>query len=214
LANLANVNTAVVPPALRDITLNCRYTWRAPFRVPDVKRKYGALTLTYAAQLHIAVVEVDRATYVPKILDYAVVDDCGTVINPRIVEGQVHGAAAHGIGAALMENCLYDDSGNLLAGTFSDYTPISVLNMPILKCASLQTPSPHSYSGAKGMGEGGGAPLHTISAALQDALFSEGIIISDSHNNASSIFTALQAKKAGTMPANVRVESRARSARQ
>ncbi len=213
LANLANVNTAVVPPSLRDVTLNCRYTWRAPFQVPDVKRKYGALTLTYAAQLHIAVVEVDRATYVPKILGYAIVDDCGKVINPRIVEGQVHGAAAHGIGAALMENCLYDDSGNLLTGTFSDYTPISVLNMPTLKCASLQTPSPHSYSGAKGMGEGGGAPLHTISAALQDALFSEGIIISDSHNNASSIFSALQAKKAGTMPANVRVESRVKPAR-
>ena len=60
LANLANVNTAVVPEELRSITLNCRYTWRAPFQVPDVAKKYGNLTLTYSSQLHIAVIEIDR----------------------------------------------------------------------------------------------------------------------------------------------------------
>lgn len=208
LANLANVNTAVVPPELQDITLNCRYTWRAPFKVPDIARKYGSLTLTYSSQLHIAVVEIDPATYVPKILDYAIVDDCGTVINPMIVEGQVHGAAAHGIGAALMESCVYDSDGNMLTGTFSDYTPISSLNMPKLHCANIETPSPHSYSGAKGMGEGGAAPLHAISAALQDALFDKGIIIDDSHNNGNSLFHKLQAQHAGRIPPNVRVENR------
>jgi 2-furoyl-CoA dehydrogenase large subunit len=206
LANLANVNTAVVPPELRDITLNCRYTWRAPFKVPDIARKYGALTLTYAAQLHIAVVEIDAATYVPHILDYAIVDDCGKVINPKIVEGQVHGAAAHGIGAALMEHCAYDASGNMLTATFSDYTPISSMNMPSLRCAHLETPSPHSYSGAKGMGEGGAAPVHAISAALQDALFEKGIIVDDSHNNGNTIFHKLKAQREGRVPANVKVE--------
>ena len=60
--------------------------------------------------------------------------------------------------------------------------------MPNLKYGHMETPSPHSYSGAKGMGEGGGAPLHAISAALQDALFQEGIIIDDSYNNASTLF--------------------------
>ena len=171
LANLANVNTAVVPDGLRSITLNCRYTWRAPFHVPDVARKYGNLTLTYSSQLHIAVIEIDRETYIPKILDYAAIDDCGKVINPMIVAGQVHGATAHGIGAALMEHCAYDENGNMLASTFSDYTPITAINMPNVKYGNIETPSPHSYSGAKGMGEGGGAPLHAISAALQDALF-------------------------------------------
>jgi CO/xanthine dehydrogenase Mo-binding subunit len=208
LANLANVNTAVVPPELQDITLNCRYTWRAPFKVPDIQRKFGALTLTYAAQLHIAVIEVDSATCVPRILDYAIVDDCGTMINPAIVEGQVHGAAAHGIGAALMESCVYDASGNMLTGTFSDYTPISVMNMPTLRCANLETPSPHSYNGAKGMGEGGAAPLHAISAALQDALFDKGIIIDDSHNNGNSIFHQLQAQREGRIVTNVKIERR------
>ena len=205
LANLANVNTAVVPEELRSLTLNCRYTWRAPFKVPDVERKYGNLTLTYSSQLHIAVIEIDKETYIPKILDYAAVDDCGTVINPMIVEGQVHGATAHGIGAALMENCAYDDNGNMLTSTFSDYTPITAINMPNVKYGNIETPSPHSYSGAKGMGEGGGAPLHAISAALQDALLREGIIIDDSHNNASTLFEMIQKRRRGELKQNVRV---------
>jgi 2-furoyl-CoA dehydrogenase large subunit len=210
LANLANVNTAVVPEELRWLTLNCRYTWRAPFQVPDVQKKYGNLTLTYSSQLHIAVVEIDKETYIPKILDYAAVDDCGTVINPMIVEGQVHGATAHGIGAALMENCAYDDNGNMLTSTFSDYTPITAMNMPNVKYGNIETPSPHSYSGAKGMGEGGGAPLHAISAALQDALWRDGIIIDDSHNNASTLFEVIQRKRRGEMKQNVKVERRGR----
>jgi 2-furoyl-CoA dehydrogenase large subunit len=195
LANVVNVNSAVLPAELYDVTLNCRYVWRAPFRVPDKEKKFGNLTLTYASQLHVAVVEVDRETFVPRILDYVAVDDCGKVINPPIVEGQVYGATAHGIGAALMETCAYDTVGNMLTATFSDYTPITAVNMPRVKYAHIETPSPHSYSGAKGMGEGGAAPVHTISAALQDALFSNGIIISDSFNNADTLYRATVAKE-------------------
>ena len=177
LANIVNVNSAVLPTELHEITLNCRYVWRAPFKVPDKQRKYGNLTLTYASQLHMAVIEVEPDTFIPRILDYVAVDDCGTVINPPIVEGQVYGATAHGIGAALMETCVYDAVGNMLTSTFSDYTPITAVNMPKVKYGHIETPSPHSYSGAKGMGEGGAAPIHTISAALQDALFDRGIFI-------------------------------------
>jgi len=195
LANVVNVNSALLPAELYDVTLNCRYVWRAPFRVPDKEKKYGNLTLTYASQLHIAVVEVDRETFVPRILDYVAVDDCGKVINPPIVEGQVYGATAHGIGAALMETCVYDSVGNMLTATFSDYTPITAVNMLRVKYAHIETPSPHSYSGAKGMGEGGAAPVHTISAALQDALFSSGIIISDSFNNADALYRAAVVKE-------------------
>ncbi len=209
LANIVNVNSAVLPPAMYDITLNCRYIWRAPFKVPDKQRKYGNLTLTYASQLHIAVVEVDRETFIPAILDYVAVDDCGTVINPPIVEGQVYGATAHGIGAALLENCAYDAVGNMLTSTFSDYTPITAVNMPKIKYGHIQTPSPHSYSGAKGMGEGGAAPIHTISAALQDALFSNGIIIEDSFNNADSLFRALVGKEICQADKLVKLERRA-----
>ncbi len=190
LANLVNVNNAGLPPDL-DVTLNCRYVYRAPFKVPDIQRKYGNLTLTYAAQLHIAVIEIDRETYIPKILGYVAVDDCGRVVNPAIVRGQVFGATAHGIGAALYEDCRYDEAGNLLASTFSDYIPITALNMPRIRYGHLESPSPFSYNGAKGMGEGGAAPVHTVCAALQDALWSSGVIVKDSHNTADSVFRAL-----------------------
>jgi CO/xanthine dehydrogenase Mo-binding subunit len=208
LANLVNANSAALPPELYELTLNCRYIWRAPFKVPDTKKKYGSLTLTYASQLHIAVVEVERDTFIPRILDYVAVDDCGTVINPSIVEGQVYGATAHGIGAALMENCVYDAVGNMLTSTFSDYIPITAMNMPNVKYGHIETPSPHSYSGAKGMGEGGAAPVHTISAALQDALLASGIIIDDSFNNADSIFRALTAKENSEAEKLIKLESR------
>ena len=208
LANIVNVNSAVLPPELNEVTLNCRYVWRAPFKVPDKVKKYGSLTLTYASQLHIAVVEIDPDTFIPKILDYVAVDDCGTVINPPIVEGQVYGATAHGIGAALMENCVYDAVGNMLTATFSDYTPITAMNMPKVKYGHIETPSPHSYNGAKGMGEGGAAPVHTISAALQDALFDKGVFIDDSFNNADSLFRAVVSKEISQAEKLVKVEKR------
>lgn len=191
LANLVNVNNAGLPDLLADVTLNCRYVYKAPFQVPDLKRKYGNLTLTYASQLHIAVIEVDRETCQPKILAYAAVDDCGKTVNPMIVQGQVHGATAHGIGAAIMENCFYDSDGDMLASTFSDYTPITAMNMPDLLYGHIETPSPFSYNGAKGMGEGGAAPVHTVCAALQDALYPAGVVIRDSHNTGSSLFDAV-----------------------
>jgi CO/xanthine dehydrogenase Mo-binding subunit len=208
LANLVNVNNAELPEKLRGLGLNCRYIYKPPFQLPDLKRKYGNLTLTYSAQLHIAVVEVDRETFLPKIHAYAVVDDCGRAVNPTIVAGQVHGATAHGIGAALLEHCVYDENGNMLTSTFSDYTPITVMNMPDLLYGHIESPSPFSFNGAKGMGEGGGAPLHTISAALQDALYESGVIVEDSFNNATSIFHVLRRARAGQAPENVRVERR------
>ncbi len=192
LCNLVNANNATLPDEMADLTLNVRHVYRPPFELLDIKRKYGNLTLTYAAQLHIAVIEVDADTYQPRIHAYAAVDDCGNVINPQIVEGQVHGATAHGIGAALMESFSYDEDGNLLTSSFSDYIPLTALNMPHLHYGSLSNASPFSYNGAKGMGEGGGAPLHAISSALQDALHDEGVIIDDTHNPPNALFELLQ----------------------
>ncbi len=192
MSNLVNSNNALLGPEFGDVTLNVRHVYRPPFKVPDTDRKFGNLTLTYAAQLHIAVVEISRETCRPKILAYAAVDDCGTVINPQIAHGQVHGATVHGIGAAIMESLDYDESGNLLTSTFSDYCPITALNLPEIAYGNIETPSPFSYNGAKGMGEGGGAPLHTMSAAIQDALHGAGIIVTESHQSAPRIFAALQ----------------------
>jgi 2-furoyl-CoA dehydrogenase large subunit len=204
LSNRVNSNNAGLGEALADVNLNVRHTYRPPFQVPDTKRKFGNLTLTYAAQLHIAVVEVDRETFRPKVLAYAAVDDCGRVINPQIAHGQVHGATCHGLGAALMETFDYDEGGNLLTSTFSDYCPITSMNVPDVQYGNIESPSPFSYNGAKGMGEGGGAPLHTISAALQDALHGEGVIITESHHSPPKLFERLNAKR----EKGVSVESR------
>lgn len=192
MSNLVNNNNALLDQSLGEVTLNVRHVYRPPFKVPDVERKFGNLTLTYAAQLHIAVVEVSRETCRPQVLAYAAVDDCGTLINPQIAHGQVHGATSHGIGAALMESLDYDESGNLLTSTFSDYCPITALNLPDIVYGNIETPSPFSYSGAKGMGEGGGAPLHTMAAAIQDALHEAGVIVTESHHSAPRLFEVLR----------------------
>jgi 2-furoyl-CoA dehydrogenase large subunit len=105
-----------------------------------------------------------------------------------------------------MENCVYDAVGNMLTSTFSDYTPITAVNMPAVKYGHIETPSPHSYSGAKGMGEGGAAPVHAIAAALQDALFTERIIIGDSFNNADTLFRAIVGKEVYQADQMVKVE--------
>lgn len=199
LANLVNYNTAGLPEELRELSLNVRHVYVAPFKPLDLKNKYGNLTLTYAIQMHFAVVEVDKETGKTSILDYAIVDDCGTVINHMIVEGQTHGAAAHGIGAVILENMPYDEDGNVLCGSFTDYVPITIINMPDIKGTNLQSPSPFSYNGAKGMGEGGGTPMHTIAAALQNALREQNVIINNSHNSRMSLYETIHKRNQTTV---------------
>jgi CO/xanthine dehydrogenase Mo-binding subunit len=171
---IVNANNAILPEDVRDVTLNCRYVYVPPFTMPDFERKFGNLTLTYATQIHAVVVEVDPETGVYDIVDYAAVDDCGTRIHPQIVEGQVHGATAHAIGAATHEIFTYDEEGNLLTPNFYDYHVPHALDMPPLKTGHIESASPFSPLGAKGMGEGGGAGIHAVCSALQDALKSSG----------------------------------------
>jgi CO/xanthine dehydrogenase Mo-binding subunit len=171
---IVNANNAILPEDVRDVTLNCRYVYVPPFQLPDKERKFGNLTLTYATQVHACVLEVDPETGVYEIVDYAAVDDCGTRIHPQIVEGQVHGATAHALGAATHEIFAYDEEGNLLTPNFYDYHVQHALDMPPLKTGYLESASPFTSLGAKGMGEGGGAGIHAVCAALQDALASRG----------------------------------------
>jgi 2-furoyl-CoA dehydrogenase large subunit len=181
---IVNTRNAELPPELRSISLNCRYVYRPPFEVPDPVRKFGNLTLTYACQIHACVVEVDPSTGVYEIVDYAAVDDCGVRIHPQIVEGQVHGAIAHALGAAQFETFEYDEQGTLLTANFYDYHVPHALDMPPLKTAAIESPSPFTPLGAKGMGEGGGGGIHCVCSALQDALAQAGggAVILDSHN--------------------------------
>src|SRR5579884_2336652 len=189
---IVNANNAGLPEDL-DVTLNCRYVYRPPFQVPDVERKFGNLTLTYAAQIHVAVVEIDPETGYYDIVDYAAVDDCGKRINPQIVEGQVMGAAAQALGAVVHEQYVYDEDGNLLTPNFYDYHVPHALDMPPLKTGYVEMPSPFTPLGTKGMGEGGGAGIHAVCAALQDALRGRGgAIVWDSANPYHRVWEMLQ----------------------
>ncbi|MEO7241903.1 MAG: xanthine dehydrogenase family protein molybdopterin-binding subunit [Variovorax sp.] len=127
--------------------------------------------------MHLAVVEIDKDTGVVSIKKYFTADDCGNLINPMIVEGQVHGGLAQGIGQALMENIVYDDnSGQLTTGSFMDYAMPRADSMPPLKSTFIQTPAPSNPLGAKGASESGtiGAPA-AIGNAVVDALWHLGV---------------------------------------
>jgi CO/xanthine dehydrogenase Mo-binding subunit len=187
---IVNANNAVLPMDVRDVTLNCRHVYVPPFELPDKERKYGNLTLTYATQIHACVVEIDRETGEVELVDYAAVDDCGVRIHPQIVEGQVHGATAHAIGAALHETFAYDEDGQLLTANFYEYHVPHALDLPDIKTGHIESPSPFNDLGTKGMGEGGGAAIHAICAAIQDAVRAAGIpaVVTDSHNPAERVW--------------------------
>jgi aerobic carbon-monoxide dehydrogenase large subunit len=132
---------------------------------------YHPPTVTYASGVHIAVVDVDPEIGTVSILDYAVVHDCGRVIHPVIVEGQIHGGVAQGIGGALLEEIAYNESGQLENTTFLDYAMPRARNVPRIATAPIECPSPRNPLGVKGIGEGGAvSPPAAIANAIEDAL--------------------------------------------
>jgi 2-furoyl-CoA dehydrogenase large subunit len=191
VANLAYRNNLELPegvePGLRVV-----YTWKAPFKLPDMKKKTLNATLTYSYQAHACVVEVDPETGKVKILDYAVVDDCGVPINPAVVEGQVHGSTMNGIAAALFEEYVYSKDGQLLSSTFMDYLFPTTLEIPDIKVDHMITPSPFTELGTKGVGEGSLVPLGAIAGAIEDALSPLGVVITDSHNPPERIYRMIR----------------------
>jgi carbon-monoxide dehydrogenase large subunit len=139
----------------------------------EVTQGYKPLTdlgvFSYAT--HAATVEVDPRTGHVKIIDYVVVEDCGRVVNPTIVEGQTCGGVVQGIGTALFEESSYDSQGNPLASTLMDYLVPGSAELPMIRIAHTETLSPHSAHGIKGVGEGGAiAPAGAIVNAINDAL--------------------------------------------
>ena len=133
---------------------------------------------TFSGAVHVATVEVDADTGRVAIRDYTVVEDCGPMINPMIVEGQVHGALAQGIGEALSERLVYDGDGQLLTGTLMDYAIPAAADLPSFRLGHLETASPLTPGGYKGMGEGGtiGAPA-AIANAVADAVRPLGVAV-------------------------------------
>ena len=131
---------------------------------------YSPIRATFASGMHAAIVETDPLTAEIKILRYAVVHDCGRLINPMIVEGQIHGGVAQGIGGALYERMVYDDHGQLLNASFMDFLMPYATEIPHIDTAHLETPSPLNPLGIKGAGEAGVIPVSAvIASAVEDA---------------------------------------------
>jgi carbon-monoxide dehydrogenase large subunit len=146
---------------------------------------------------HAALVAVDPESGSVEILDYVVVEDCGTIVNPMIVEGQAYGGTAQGIGTALYEEMPFDSAGQPLASTFADYLLPGASEMPPLRIIHMESPSPYTEYGIKGVGEAGtiGAP-GAILSALNDALRPLGTEILETPATPRRVLEAIMRAKA------------------
>lgn len=152
---------------------------------------------TFPNGCHIAEVEVDPDTGIVEVANYNVVDDFGVVLNPMLVEGQVHGGIVQGIGQALLEGAVYDDSGQLLTGSFMDYSMPRADNMPSFDFSTVEVPCKNNAMGVKGCGEAGsvGAPAAVINA-LVDALAGLGVRHIDMPATAEKVWRLTQRRLA------------------
>jgi carbon-monoxide dehydrogenase large subunit len=156
---------------------------------------------TFPFGAHIAVVEVDRETGATTLLRIVAVDDCGTVLNPVLVEGQQHGGIAAGVGQALFEHVRYDSSGNPLTATLVDYAIPSAAELPMFEVYSTQTPTPLNPLGAKGIGEAstiGSTPA--VQNAVIDAVAHLGVRHIDMPCTSERVWRAIDAAARGTLP--------------
>jgi carbon-monoxide dehydrogenase large subunit len=153
---------------------------------------YDPINGTTAGATHLVAVEVDPASGFVKIHSYVVAEDCGRIINPMIVDGQVHGGVAQGIGAALYEEMIYDEDGQLLSASLVDYIIPSAVEVPAMKVVHIESESAVS-GGFRGMGEGGtiGAPA-AVANAIADAISELDINISILPMTPQRIFALLE----------------------
>ncbi len=199
----------VGPLASVSIADICSALYYRPERLPpDVDLNGLEATVTYRPKVdtgafcyasHAAVVAVDPLLGQIEILDYVMVEDCGTRVNPMIVDGQSWGGAAQGIGTALYEESWYDANGQPMASTFADYIVPGPTEVPHFRSFHLETPSPYTEFGIKGMGEGGAiAPPATICNAVNDAMRGLGVEICETPLSPRRVLAAI--KTAGSRP--------------
>ena len=148
---------------------------------------------TFPFGAHICVTEVNPDTGDVSILRYVAVDDCGKIINPLIVAGQIHGGIAQGIGQALYEEAVYDETGQLLSGEFTDYTVPKATHIPPIESYHTETPSPSNPLGVKGVGEAGaiGSPPAVVNSVI-DALSPFGVKHIDMPLTPEKVWRAIQ----------------------
>jgi carbon-monoxide dehydrogenase large subunit len=173
-------------------------SWYQPPLVEATPDAQGRMNNYAAASnaTHLVVVEVHTETGQLSILQYTVVHDCGTVINPMIVEGQVHGGVAQGIGGALLEEMVYDSSGQFISGSFMDYLLPTATDVPHIDVHHIETPTPFIEGGFKAAGEGGtiGAPA-ALANAVADALAPFGVAIRGTPLSPSRLLSLLSTQR-------------------
>jgi carbon-monoxide dehydrogenase large subunit len=162
----------------------------------DAEAVYNPPNLTYPYGAYICVVDVDAGTGEVKVRRFVAVDDCGVRINPMVVEGQIHGGLAEGLGIALMQHVAFDEQGNCLSGSLMDYLVPSSLEVPDWELGETVTPSPHHPIGAKGVGESAnvGSPPAVINAVV-DALAPFGVRHVDMPATPARVWAAIQARQ-------------------
>lgn len=165
----------------------------------DAQVVYNPPNLTYPYGCYICVVDVDPGTGQVKVRRFIAVDDCGTRINPTIVEGQVHGGLADGVGMALMELIAFDEEGNNLGGSFMDYLLPTSMECPDWELGETVTPSPHHPIGAKGVGESAtvGSPAAVVNAVI-DAISPFGVRHADMPLTPANVWRAMQGRPVRT----------------
>ena len=142
----------------------------------EARGYYAPPQATFASGCHAAIVEVDLGTGQLVFVKYAAQHDCGTMVNPMVIEGQIHGGVAQGIGGAFYEKLVYDHDGQLLSGSFMDFLMPTAAELPEIEVAHLETPSPLNPLGVKGVGEAGVIPVAALVAeAVDDALAPFGV---------------------------------------
>jgi len=158
---------------------------------------YDPKNFTYPSGCHVCEVEIDPETGVVAVVRFSAADDFGRIVNPMIVEGQVHGGLVQGIGQALHENCVYDETGQLLTGSYLDYDMPRADDVPSFSVTTECTPCTHNALGVKGCGEAGaiGAPPAVINAIL-DALAPLGVTEVEMPATPHAVWSAIQAAKA------------------
>jgi carbon-monoxide dehydrogenase large subunit len=186
---------------IQDIALMANVAWNMPAGVEaglEATSFYDPPNFTFPFGAHVAVVEVDRETGRVELKRYVAVDDCGPQINPVIVEGQVHGGVVQGIGQALWEEAIYDDSGQLMTGSLADYAVPRADTLCDIEVLSTVTPSPHHPLGVKGIGEAGTiASTATVYNAVIDALEPFGVRNLRMPLTPERVWTAIRANEGG-----------------
>jgi CO/xanthine dehydrogenase Mo-binding subunit len=185
----------LLPPGV-DPNPEATFVWTAPGRTPADDQGRAKSYLTAANACHIVLVEVDVETAQVHIRKYWIADDCGTRLNPANVEGQTQGGVAQGVGAALLEEAVYDEDAQLRTSTFMDYLLPTIYEVPMTEKRALCTPSPFTPLGAKGCGEGA---MHTTPAAIlcaiNDALVPLGVGVFEVPASPQRVWTLLRAAR-------------------